>query len=105
MRKLPLIVFFILLVMTVISSVASYDRAQRCLDADLIQALSLFYHKANLCLKNYSVQSGDACTNEKVSNISPAVTPICTFRTKLWLGTKMTFNESPCAVTSHHSSV
>lgn len=41
MRKLPLIVFFILLVMTVISSVASYDRAQRCLDADLIQALSL----------------------------------------------------------------
>ena len=41
MRKLPLIVFFLLLVMTVISSVASYDRAQRCLEADLIQALSL----------------------------------------------------------------
>ena len=36
-----MIVFFLLLVMTIISSVASYDRAQRCLDADLIRALSL----------------------------------------------------------------
>lgn len=41
MRKLPLIVFLILLVMTVTSSVASYDRARRSLDTDLVQALSL----------------------------------------------------------------
>ena len=41
MRKLPLIVFFIMLVMTVVSSVASYDRASQCLDRDLRQALSL----------------------------------------------------------------
>lgn len=41
MRKLPLIVFFILLVMTVVSSVASYNRARQCLDLDLRQALSL----------------------------------------------------------------
>ena len=41
MRKLPLIAFFILLVMTVTSSVASYDRARRCLDNDLNRAMQL----------------------------------------------------------------
>ena len=41
MRKLPLIAFFVLLVMTVVSSMASYDRAKRHLDTDLNQALSL----------------------------------------------------------------
>ena len=41
MRKLPLIVFLILLVMTITSSVNSYDRAKCVLDNDLNQALSL----------------------------------------------------------------
>ena len=41
MRKLPLIVFSVLLIMTVSSCMVSYDRAKRCLDSDLKQALLL----------------------------------------------------------------
>lgn len=41
MKKLPIIIFSILLVMTISSCVVSYSRARRSIDSDLSQALSL----------------------------------------------------------------
>ena len=41
MRKLPLFVSLMLLVMAVMSSVSSYDRTRQCIDEELDHALSL----------------------------------------------------------------
>ena len=41
MRKLPLIVFFLLLLMTISNCIVSYHRTKRCLESELDQALAL----------------------------------------------------------------
>ena len=75
MKTLPLIVFFMLLLMTVTSSVVSYDRTRRGLDRDLNRALSLTIQSKGYeqmkqdSIRAYRLLSPSLATGQKVLTI------------------------------------
>lgn len=84
MKKLPTIIFCILLVTTVASSVVSYDRARQSLDRDLDRALSLtIQDKGYERMKQDSIKayhlltwSSPTATKENANGIRPLRSPL-----------------------------
>lgn len=97
MRKLPLILFFILLAATISSTIASYDRARQRLDDDLSRALSLTIRD-----KGYGRMKQDSIKAYRLLAKSTATTSVLTVNDPTFLRHIKTDALRPKAYIAYH---